>query len=545
MLPLDNVLPKSTDEMKKFLKMFGFGYNVIHACKNDCILYRNQYEELVSCPRCSESRWEKDKHTGEEKQGILAKVLIYFPIKERVRRMFRSKRVAEALCWHYSNGSEDGTMRHPVDSLTWFQVNEKWPEFAADARNLRQGISTDGMNPFSIQNTKYSTWPVLLVNYNMTPTECMRAENIMLTLLIPGPTAPSNNIDVYLQLLIDDLKDLWIQGIEVYDTFKKESFTLRAILLWSISDYPALETLAGCKVKGKQAFRSNRKRLRPGHPYRRRKGWFDNTIESGSAKRIQSGTEIFESLKDFRNDFGRPLDKKKGKRNRNDFDEDDDLPVRHNIDVMHVEKNVSDALLAILMHSQKSKDGLKARKDLEDIGIRRNLHTQVRGKRTYLPPAAYWLSKEEKRIFCKRLSKFRGPDGYCANITNCVSVDPPIIGAMKSHDHHVLMQNLFPVALRGLLPNGPRVAVTRLCNFLSRLCQRVIDPEKLLAFESEVVETMCQMERFFPPSLYDIMYMKTLKGYVKNFARSEACMAEGYLGRDKPERLRGMGRGAT
>ena len=43
--------------------------------------------------------------------------------------------------------------------------------------------------------------------------------------------------------------------------------------------------------------------------------------------------------------------------------------MRHNIDVMHVEKNVSDALLSLLMHSVKSKDGLKARKDLEDIGF--------------------------------------------------------------------------------------------------------------------------------------------------------------------------------
>lgn len=57
-----------------------------------------------------------------------------------------------------------------------------------------------------------------------------------------------------------------------------------------------------------------------------------------------------------------------------------DMPVRHNIDVMHVENNVSDALLSILMHNGKSKDGLKARKDLEDIGIRSNLHSEVRGK---------------------------------------------------------------------------------------------------------------------------------------------------------------------
>lgn len=75
----------------------------------------------------------------------------------------------------------------------------------------------------------------------------------MLSLLIPGPTAPSNNIDVYLAPLIEYLKDLWSEGIEVYDSFMKENFTLRAMLLWTISDYPALRTLSGCKVKGKQA----------------------------------------------------------------------------------------------------------------------------------------------------------------------------------------------------------------------------------------------------------------------------------------------------
>ncbi|XP_033146615.1 uncharacterized protein LOC117133756 isoform X1 [Brassica rapa] len=327
MLPKENVLPKSTDEVKKFLKQFGFGYDVIHACKNDCILYRKKYEDSVSCPRCSESRWEKDKHTGEEKKGIPAKVLWYFPIKDRFRRMFRSKRLAEDLCWHSSNASTDGTMRHPVDSVTWGQTNSKWPEFAAEARNLRLGISTDGMNPFSIQNTKYSTWPVLLVNYNMGPTQCMKSENIMLTMLIPSLTAPSNNIDVYLQPLIEDLKSLWTEGMAVYDSFKKEIFNLRAMLMWSITDYHGLGTLAGCKVKGKQAcnvcgkdtphrwlkfsrkhvYMGNMKRLMPNHPYRRRKRWFDNTVELGTANRIQSGAEICDSLRDFKNDFGKKV----------------------------------------------------------------------------------------------------------------------------------------------------------------------------------------------------------------------------------------------
>ena len=52
MLPEDNVLPKSKDAIKKFLKIFGFGYDNIHANKNTCILYRKEFEKLESCPRC-------------------------------------------------------------------------------------------------------------------------------------------------------------------------------------------------------------------------------------------------------------------------------------------------------------------------------------------------------------------------------------------------------------------------------------------------------------------------------------------------------------
>lgn len=344
MLPKGNVLPTSTSEIKKFLKIFGFGYDIIHACKNDCILYRKQYEAMSSCPRCGASRWEVDKHSGETKNGIPAKVLRYFPIKERFKRMFRSETMSKDLQWHFSNASEDGTVRHPVDSLTWAQVNARWPLFAAEPRNLRLGISTDGMNPFSIQNTKHSTWPVMLVNYNMPPTMCMKSENIMLTLLIPGPTAPSNNIDVYLAPLIDDLNDLWNEGIKIYDSLSKENFTLKAILLWSISDYPGLGTLSGCKVKGKQGcnvcgkdspskwlkfsrkyvYLGNRKRLRPGHPYRRRRVWFDNTTEEGTANRIQTGAEIFELLKDYKNEFGKPLEKK-SKRKRSGLCDGEEL----------------------------------------------------------------------------------------------------------------------------------------------------------------------------------------------------------------------------
>lgn len=179
--------------------------------------------------------------------------------------------------------------------------------------------------------------------------------------------------------------------------------------------------------------------------------------------------------------------------------------MRHNLDVMHVEKNVASSLIATLLHCGNSKDGLKARKDLETLGIRLDLHPKAHGKRTLLPAAPWSLSKAEKKTFCKRLVDFKGPDGYCSNISNCVALDECKVMGLKSHDYHVLMQQLLPVAIRGLLPNGPRLAIFRLSAFFSLLCQRVIDVHQLQVMETEIVETLCMFERYWPPSFFDIM----------------------------------------
>jgi len=158
---------------------------------------------------------------------------------------------------------------------------------------------------------------------------------------------------------------------------------------------------------------------------------------------------------------------------------------------MHVERNVTASIISTLLHCGKSKDGLNARKDLEVLGIRKDMHPKTEGKRTYLRAELWSLSKTEKKIFCYRLYDFKGPDGYCSDISKGVSLDECKVTGLKSHDYHVLMQQLLPIALKGLLPKGPRVAIVRLCTFFNHLCQRVIDMEELLELETEIVETLC------------------------------------------------------
>lgn len=75
----------------------------------------------------------------------------------------------------------------------------------------------------------------------------------MLTLLIPGATQPGNDIDVYLEPLVEDLKELWINGVSVYDALNKSTFNLKAVLMWTINNFPAYGNFSGYSTKGEKA----------------------------------------------------------------------------------------------------------------------------------------------------------------------------------------------------------------------------------------------------------------------------------------------------
>ena len=88
MSPLNNELPLSIYEAKKTLNALGMEYEKIHACPNDCILYRNDLKDASSCPTCGTSRWKLDRTKTKKRKGVPAKVMWYFPYIPRFRRFF-------------------------------------------------------------------------------------------------------------------------------------------------------------------------------------------------------------------------------------------------------------------------------------------------------------------------------------------------------------------------------------------------------------------------------------------------------------------------
>ena len=89
MLPTGNKLPKATYAAKSLIKSLGLHYEMIHASHNDYILYWEKYEKINECPTCGESRWKVDALSQKVRTCVRTKVLRYFPIVPRLKRMYR------------------------------------------------------------------------------------------------------------------------------------------------------------------------------------------------------------------------------------------------------------------------------------------------------------------------------------------------------------------------------------------------------------------------------------------------------------------------
>jgi hypothetical protein len=66
----------------------------------------------------------------------------------------------------------------------------------------------------------------------------------------PHHIQPGVYMDVFLEPLMEDMKILWETCVQMLDEYRKDLFTLRAIIFVTINDYPGLFTLSG-QFKGK------------------------------------------------------------------------------------------------------------------------------------------------------------------------------------------------------------------------------------------------------------------------------------------------------
>ncbi|KAG8490967.1 hypothetical protein CXB51_014698 [Gossypium anomalum] len=428
-------IPQYCQDMKSIIKDLGLGYDKIHSCPNDCMLYWGDQKNQQSCHVCGKSRW-MNRNTEDVNM-------------DEGGAQLRKKPTADSMRWHNDQRADDGLLRHPADSLAWKSFHSKFPSFASDPQNVRLGLAVDGFNPIKIMSTSYSTWPPF----------------------------------------IEELKQLWL-GVETCDVLRKGNFNLRTALLWTINDFSAYANLSSWSTKGRYAcpccatqtcskwlyngkkfsYMGHRRWLDGNHKFRFQRTLFDGTDEYRGAPEQTIGSEILFMLKDINFSYGKmnqPHNMQTKRRSRDESDEEDDP-----------NENVYENIIGTILNVDgKSKDTLQSQLDLVNMRIRRDLHPQ----------------------------DIKVLDAYASNISRCVSLKDRRLYSLKSHDYHILMQDLLLVALRCFMSKNVTSCIIKLSNIMKAICGKVLDVEELEKVQDRAALTLSNLEKIFLPSLFSIM----------------------------------------
>jgi len=361
---------------------------------------------------------------------------------------------------------------------------------------------------------------------------------MFLSIVISGPSSSGRNIDVCLRPLIDEWAQLWSSGALTYDISRKQNFLMRATLMWSINDFPAYGKLSSwithrklvCSYcmennktftlanRGKVSFFDCHRRFLPlNHRYRKnRKDFFIGRVEKDVASPHLFGKELHDVVLEYSDIvFGLQSGKQKFPGfglthnwvKRSIFWELSYWKInllRHNLDVMHIEKNMFENIFNTVMDVKgKTKDNIKARLDIVLYCNRKNMELVYNESQVAKPKASFVLEKNAQLLVYKWLKSLCFSDGHASNISRLVNIEDYRLYGMKSHDCHVFMQTLIPLVFRDLLPKGIWDTLTKISHFFRDICSSKLNVDHIERLQTNIVETLCKLEMIFPPSFFD------------------------------------------
>ncbi|XP_060965344.1 uncharacterized protein LOC133034304 [Cannabis sativa] len=353
-------------------------------------------------------------------------------------------------------------------------------------------------------------------------------------------------MDVFLRPLVDELKELWNNGVPMRDSSTNSMFTMRAALLWTVNDFPARGSLSGWSGQGYKACPTRNedttsirvirktsyvghKRFLPSNRVMRRDTQFDGKVARRPPPRRFTCEEILSQVNALEpqipghhEDFGgvkrrRVVETSNWKEKKSIFYELEYWStniLKHNIDVMHVKKNMCDSLLGTILDNDKSKDTTNARHDLKKMGIRKLLwiYEDENGRLMKLD-APYVLTREKRQLFLGNKARPEGSiaEGYVVDeeVTFCSMY----FKGCETRFNHLDQNEDAPSVSRYL----------SVFNSQSRpLTNRIIKPLNRISREKVECEHLEKIRHEYPNSNHDVLHRQTFRPWFhKKFIATE------------------------
>lgn len=116
----------------------------------------------------------------------------------------------------------------------------------------------------------------------------------------------------------------------------------------------------------------------------------------------------------------------------------------------------------------------------------------------------YIMTKVEKKTYLHVIKKLKTPTNYVESLKTKVQKEAKLWG-LKSHDCHILIQQIFPLCICTLMEEEVQMSLISLSQMFNQLYIKVIDPNNIDVLKVKVVETKSTLEKVFLPTCFDVM----------------------------------------
>ena len=219
-------------------KLLGLSSQLVDMCPKSCMAYTGEFKDLQFC---THTRDRRNRPCGEprfDKKGLPRAQMIYNPIAPIIQSFYRNKGMAEAMRYRHQS------LQDALKKLKDNGPPTEYSDFSDSISHINHShlfeeetdtaITISGDGAQLTMKKQSDVWVLIVTILNLPPNMRSKANNIIIPLVIPGPSSPGN-VESFVYVLYEELAKLSV-GVWAWDALTETYFCLRVYLCGVLGD---------------------------------------------------------------------------------------------------------------------------------------------------------------------------------------------------------------------------------------------------------------------------------------------------------------------
>jgi hypothetical protein len=227
---------------KLAMDLTGLSSQLVDMCPKSCMAFTGEFKNLSSCTylrdkrrACGQPRYDKKGHPRAQ--------MLYTPIAPVIQSFYKDRKMAEAMRYRHEhlqkalqelkNSSESSPTTYSDFSDTVNHINH-FSHLNLFQNETDTAITISGDGAQLTMKKQSDVWVLVVTIINLPPNMRSKANNIIIPLVIPGPSSPGN-VESFVYVLYEELARLSV-GVWAWDALSEKYFLLKVFLCGVLGD---------------------------------------------------------------------------------------------------------------------------------------------------------------------------------------------------------------------------------------------------------------------------------------------------------------------